>query len=856
MRFPQYASNSLGPVTSTVAPRPHRYDFDFLVSYFVAPIPTTTLCHTSLPSSFLLYTFLPDSFFYPFTFVYPVCKLNEPFFSWIPCMQEFQLTSPESIGDSSSLCAFNHLVTDIFVLYAEIPSSLFTINYNVCANFSLSYFAHPVFTYILSGIPLVYTRATLSSLRLSDSRTFPLVCPGILHSFNDTFAVHTRYSLGLNPNLYSGYLLAAGRFFSFTFPFVLQRFGEPFASLVPTISSPHSALLGTNRLDTLTRIAYMSTFTLQQFGEPLSLFSQSSLGDSRNILSNMWLSDSLLYSHTSVFSLARVSLAQNISSPFSLNEQCSLTSPYRSDILVGKELTSPYLLSESRVFPILDVGELSKSELIITQIHGNELREEALLPPESFIVDDEVHVWLDSYLIDSYVQELNITIRRDDILDDVELSVTPPLYNLCDPMFRWGRPRIRVQIRNDVYEFLLETRDRASELNQSVHLWGRHPAAVLTEPFSTEVGTIYTRKYASEIAADLAGSVPLEWNAYDFFVEVFTVEGLPLDAISRLAQAAGALVRTRHNPYKLVVEPKLPTRPRDFPVSPISMTLNRYDNLIGCELNDELPNFTAVRVQGATTQEVRPELELDETCINIGDVYSFRVIKPYKEYQYSICATDEHVQLIMGDINLMEQREETVVIESGKGSLSRRPFSILTYEWVSGPKTSSCDTLSSTPIVFSGSDIMCENVELGILRVTYNILFDVWYIKSDVECTSALALMIPEEEGVLIEVYADPDRVIWGPTINDDLITTEKQALLCAQMELDLNYYRKRKFTVETPYLSLRDGQLVLIDDDFWSFSGVGVVWSADISVDMRDRVAVTTQTSEVWCFQLPVWRG
>lgn len=787
----------------------------------------------------------------------------------------FILTSPSWLATNFNLIC-PHVGIEYYPFVSSNALSFFNTLYAGNAAWLSTALTAPIYTTIQEHYFPFTSPFALSTFAepiavLSANTSHP--CDFTTHSFYDLTAIvytatFSPYTLpifeGSLPVLFSSYsaprhaytisynLLSTSMNFPFEFFNSLSVFGEPIATFARNAGNINYPITGGNKLCVSSQLPFFSSHSLSLYsGPPKVHFHPHPSRYNFPHLSWYRIAQGDTLSYINPHSIALVDLKTDLISPTPLPSNALLFSRYRSDSPYNYPTTSPLIISDSYNYSTTSPYDLSAGEIIITQVHGNELYEPQ--PVVSLIQSDTVHVWIDGYLVDKHLIQFNITQRRDNVIDDFEAELDSSLYNMCDPRNQWGSPRIRVQINTTYFEFLLESRERASEESYSFTVWGRHPAALLTEPFSTEISEVFTHTQASTVASYLAGQVPLEWNCPDYDIPVYTANGLPLDLIRELADAIGGVVRTRHNPYRIVVEPLFPTRPKDLPTQTPVIHLDRYNNMLGCELNEELPQFNAVLVLGAVTGAGEVTLSHEgDTCLDITNTTtSFRVYKSSSNDTYSLVTTSPDATLIPGLSNALETITETLEVINGQASLQHFPQHIVSHQWIDTPYPSSV-----TP-TFVGTQVVCPDVLAGTLSVTYTTLYDEWFVQfdpsasPDQQCIVAL-LTESSERNVLLEVHADPNSTIWGPDINSDLIFSEHQALLCAQASLDANYYFKRKFIIDTPYLSLQDGHVVSVADDFWSYSGMGIVWQADIIMNLNDDVPVATQSLEVHCYDKP----
>ena len=171
--------------------------------------------------------------------------------------------------------------------------------------------------------------------------------------------------------------------------------------------------------------------------------------------------------------------------------------------------------------------------------------------------------------------DINILVDNETVIDDissckigmsdssycltVDMQFTNQrMWEICDPLSKFGTLRIKVVIGSTTYQFLLEDRNTTSSTNGAIFsIWGRSTQALLAAPFAETIKDTDSTAYiwqtsnvrASEIIEYVldnfmnSRSVTVSWNVEDFMVyeNSFSVSGqTPIDVIGSLADVVGA----------------------------------------------------------------------------------------------------------------------------------------------------------------------------------------------------------------------------------------------------------------------------------------------------------------------------
>jgi len=445
------------------------------------------------------------------------------------------------------------------------------------------------------------------------------------------------------------------------------------------------------------------------------------------------------------------------------------------------------------------------------------------------------------------VSEVHVSQRESEKINHIEVTVKDPTkFTMCDPAHNWGVERIQLTVGDTTYSFLLESRE-GSEVEFTI--WGRAKAALLTEPFAEKVDKEWSDLNASSIAAELAGSVPLDWEAVDYYIPYGSFEGYPLDIIGRLAETVGAVVRTKPD-GSLLVRPKFTVRPKDLSEVTETRRYDRYTNLVSLGYSEELPTCNAVVVKGEPTgHEVSFTLEMDdgEPCYEAGvDSAYIRVYSNPVGFPYEVVSTGT-VTKVHGAKT--EEVEETITITNESGSLKHPVYKDFSYTWVGKCRGS---------VVRTGKTLHISGCKCGVLRVKYTTKYDVYKVScgklapDEKERPVLVCVVVPEEAAaVSVKVIMGKGDKECDP-IDDDLIATDSVAVTRGKSFLDDNYYLKRKFTFRVPYEGAVDGEVADLEDDVHNLYGRGLIRQANIVINLSGSTRKIWQDLEVVCFENP----
>ena len=439
----------------------------------------------------------------------------------------------------------------------------------------------------------------------------------------------------------------------------------------------------------------------------------------------------------------------------------------------------------------------------------------------------EWDVLLDGSSIKDKIKSVRLIFSEGDLLSQVEIEVVDPgLYFQADPAINCTGERLEVRLKDEVFRFLLEDREGDE---QNFLLWGRPKGALLGEPFSLKESQEFEHKMASEIVSELAAPLTVDWQAEDYFVESFSFEGYPLDGIRRLAEAVGAVVRDLGD-GKILVRPKFPVRPVDLADASPQVSFDRWQNILQLDYSEERSLYDRVTVSGTSSpsSHVRVALEVDETCYLLDEEAQIRACPEPYDLQYDLCVTAGEVSFIASQYR---EETETIEITDGRGAVRYPIWELLDWSWIGQD--------GGTPSWEKGSrEVLLQGMTCGLLEVTYRVRYDLWRVTCAEPKEVLVCALVGEEQIPQVEVViGDGSRE--APEITDELIRTERLAIVRGMAFLDDHHYRKLKRRLRVPYAGVKDGDVVQVSDERLGITGNHLVKAAEVLIERSEAVKV-----------------
>lgn len=231
----------------------------------------------------------------------------------------------------------------------------------------------------------------------------------------------------------------------------------------------------------------------------------------------------------------------------------------------------------------------------------------------------------------------SISIAIDDGSAHWSWSATLPLAALSDiePDEPGELVELEAAVNGAVFRLLVESvRAREAFGSSSLAIGGRGFAAELSAPAypvvsHDNISAAATAQQLADAALTLNGvslGWALDWQAADWLVPagVWVYSGTPLDAVSRIAAAAGAYVQAAPATRTLIVLPRYPVAPWDWHTATPAVILPAAAVLERGTEHSHSPAYNVVYVSGQA-QGIRARVKRTGTA---GDVAAEMVVDP------------------------------------------------------------------------------------------------------------------------------------------------------------------------------------------------------------------------------------
>ncbi|MBF0520956.1 MAG: hypothetical protein HQK92_14690, partial [Nitrospirae bacterium] len=457
--------------------------------------------------------------------------------------------------------------------------------------------------------------------------------------------------------------------------------------------------------------------------------------------------------------------------------------------------------------------------------------------------------------IKKYVKKINLTKQESEAIDHIEIELIGlKLWDVCNPLTNYGTLRINFTINGTEYEFYLETREKKESAvsnsatpggSANINIWGRQKPAILAKGFASKLSDTYYNKYASEIASEIVGSNNysplLTWDCDDYWISEFITEDYPINALIKLAEAAGAILRTNSD-GSLTVRSKFPVKPEEL-ANETAVNSFDFTNIISLDYAEEQPEFSSVTVNinnGSSSEDYSIEA-VDGTCAKPGETLQIKVYIPHKNASYKLKVAGDAKISKVGTYS--ETLDETVTITDGSGSVSKAIYSVTSYTLHTcdgSGKTIDCTAGSKTITICRGSLNPLDDT-CSLLEISYETKYDLWDVTSTVSGT--VALFVVKATGssaasavTLVTGGAATSGTKGADNINNALIITETQAVTVGQIYLYDNSYRRRKYTLDVPYCGAQDGSVASVSDDESGTYMKGIVREASVEISLSSK--------------------
>ena len=418
----------------------------------------------------------------------------------------------------------------------------------------------------------------------------------------------------------------------------------------------------------------------------------------------------------------------------------------------------------------------------------------------------EYDILLDGFSIKKSVTDVIISYREDSVHNSISIrSIDKELFWKCDPVINEGISRIEVQVGTRQIYFLLE---KQTGDEKAFSFWGRSISAKEDVPYAEDLDySLDEPKSAKAVVEEILIVSSLDWQCDDWILPTsFEFEGTPMEGISQIVNAIGAVVRCKDD-GTILVRQRYPIRPINMNGTDVAVSYDRshltrldYENFKGLRYN-------AVKVTGFTDDVGLPDMAVEESSPVMGDDVHVRVYWAGNKPSGGIATyvTDGDIN-ILGEETSEEDEAETVTFMDGIASVSRPITSITNFEWIG-------DSGGNINYEKFSKDLEIANEAYRIGEITYKTTYSRYCVSNhDVEVLLAL-LTFGGESDVSVEVKMGiGDRP--APDLNLPLLTSQSIAVVAGTAWLDKNKYDKKKVVLETPYNdNVIDGVLVYVNN-------------------------------------------
>jgi hypothetical protein len=165
--------------------------------------------------------------------------------------------------------------------------------------------------------------------------------------------------------------------------------------------------------------------------------------------------------------------------------------------------------------------------------------------------------------------------------------------------------RVRVTLDGIDWVFAIEPPDRSRKFaDRSVAVRGRSVTSLLTAPFAPastwgNSGSAFTAQQLALQALEFTG-VSLDWAITDWLVPAgaWSFQGAPLAVVQRIAEAAGAVVRSHRTDAQLRVAPRYPSLPWEWATATVNVQMPGQIITTDSLTRQDNPDWEAVNVVG------------------------------------------------------------------------------------------------------------------------------------------------------------------------------------------------------------------------------------------------------------------
>jgi len=361
-------------------------------------------------------------------------------------------------------------------------------------------------------------------------------------------------------------------------------------------------------------------------------------------------------------------------------------------------------------------------------------------------------------------------------------------------------------------------------------------AVVLGDPYATRSDGRYIGM-ASELAADLAGNIPLTWNTVESYIaaDILTVTGgLPIDTMRTLSAAPGAIVVSEWD-GSLTIEPQYPLPVTGWMTATPDYTIIDTTDIFDDSEDDEWRqvynkyHITNAVASGSAYGPPRIEPQVEDDGSQTVRVYTV----PWNDSLTLRHTGGPWVQLeALGD-EIRTIVDETVTIIGGVGNCAYPVYQMLASDW------REAELGGITPA--EDGQITAAITEDSLLSVTYRTRSRNFRLRNTRdEEVLIVAETVDSATGVSVLVQRAPADSL-GAQVQDPLITSEAVARERGRNLIDGSCSSRKSVPMTCPFTGLmRPGAIVEVldtENPRWR----GMLLSQDITVDLSGEELVAT---------------
>jgi hypothetical protein len=418
-------------------------------------------------------------------------------------------------------------------------------------------------------------------------------------------------------------------------------------------------------------------------------------------------------------------LVQRWESAFSLRalvvQSWSIHSPIRSELSQPWAITSDIVRAD-----LLQPWDLRASDVLYA-----ELVQRWAIEADGELLRYSVSVLVNGVAIG--VEYINVEAGRDQDVLIGDISVGSEADYLRCSLGATVEVTVSSEGGDDTF-FLVVTAPKISEEhgNTRYTVEAMSPSVLLGEPYAATLDAELIGK-ASDIAATLAGSVPLTWGAVDWAIPAATFiasSETPLALIKRLAAACGAVVQSRPD-GSILIEPEYPVAVNYWAsATPGAFLAENVDCFTTGETPELKSGYNRFYLSNQSAGSV--SLRLEEEPIS----KSIKIVRGYQTPWTGAFALEHSggSWVVIEGLGVEERQEsESIEMVSGYGRTAYPVFGIVSFAW--GKRTLGSVLFSEDGTI--QADIPGES----LLEIVYITRCKIWRVQD--QRNESLQLVMP-----------------------------------------------------------------------------------------------------------------